>query len=194
MAAGMNLVLVLVIAVALVVVASHRAGPWGGPLSLVAAYLGLQLVVRPLMLITGLDTPFLPNLSSTADPDELLTDTLVVAAVWAVSMAVAVAAAAQASSSVTVRSRRHPAHDPGTRRGDAVVRAATLSFAAIAVVGTAILIARYGGYFGFTRAVKLEKVDAPFVVRTCALWAAVLGAAVAAQAALGGFRGVAWRY
>ena len=81
-------VLLAICVTALVALVQGAGRGWGGPVTLVAAYLGLQLVARPLMLLTGLDTPSLPDPNATRSTADLIEGALAIAAVWIVAVAV----------------------------------------------------------------------------------------------------------
>ena len=88
MGAVTSWVLLAVCVASLVVLVQSAGRGWGGPVTLVAAYLGLQLVVRPLLLLTGLDTPNLPDPNATQSTDRLIEGALLIAAVWIVALTV----------------------------------------------------------------------------------------------------------
>lgn len=186
MGAVTSWVLLAICVTALVALVQGAGRGWGGPVTLVAAYLGLQLVARPLMLLTGLDTPSLPDPNATRSTADLIEGALAIAAVWIVAVAVGahlMAGTRRPAPSGTPRTAGSP--DAGSAPAtllavsDRSTRRAILPLAAIAIVGTAVLVSRYGGYFQLARAVKQSKVQVPAVVRFCAVWAAVLGSAVA---------------
>ncbi|MCB0981037.1 MAG: oligosaccharide repeat unit polymerase [Acidimicrobiaceae bacterium] len=180
-------VLLAVCVASLVVLVQSAGRGWGGPVTLVAAYLGLQLVVRPLLLLTGLDTPNLPDPNATQSTDRLIEGALLIAAVWIVALTVgATLVAGRRPAGTTPRPAAGQAAGAGRPASttllavsDRATRRAILPLAGVAIAGTAVLIARHGGYFQLAGAVKLAKVQVPSIVRFCALWAAVLGAAVA---------------
>ncbi|MCB0957862.1 MAG: hypothetical protein KDB12_17050, partial [Ilumatobacter sp.] len=179
MGAVTSWVLLAICVTALVALVQGAGRGWGGPVTLVAAYLGLQLVARPLMLLTGLDTPSLPDPNATRSTADLIEGALAIAAVWIVAVAVGahlMAGTRRPAPSGTPRTAGSP--DAGSAPAtllavsDRSTRRAILPLAAIAIVGTAVLVSRYGGYFQLARAVKQSKVQVPAVVRFCAVWAA----------------------